>query len=180
MIVIPSKGSSYLHDYDLSSFSECSNISDSSLYYRALIFLLIWCKSPGVSWLFMPWSEGTIWQVVLEWMTKRRVEELRVLGGRYDVTLLREEQERKSIFGTSKNSFLLLYIYQEFPCLKTNAVRLFKGCNLKKPWKIACNKIINVKKMMDAWGALNPNGTTFHLSEMIHSQDYQTVTGGYF
>ena len=28
--------------------------------------------------------------------------------------------------------------------------------------------------------ALNPNGTKFHLSEMIHSQDHQAVTGGYF
>lgn len=50
----------------------------------------------------------------------------------------------------------------------------------KKPLKVAYNKIINANEMMDSWGALNANGTKFHLSEIIHSQDYQTVTGGYF
>lgn len=55
-----------------------------------------------------------------------------ITGGGYDLTLLKEDQEGKSKFGASKNSFLFLYIYQDFPCLKTNAVRLFNGC-LKNP-----------------------------------------------
>lgn len=67
------------------------------------------------------------------WWTKTRVEDIWVLGCRCELTLIKEEKERKNKFETSKNSFLLLYLYQEFPCLKTNAVRLFNGCNLKNP-----------------------------------------------
>lgn len=83
--------------------------------------------------LSAPQSCGRIREALLKLITKTRVEELCVLGSRCDLIVLKEEQERKNKFGTSKNSFLLLYIYQEFSCLKKNAVRVFNGCNLKNP-----------------------------------------------
>lgn len=99
-------------------------------------------------------SERRMWGVVQNLMTLTVAEDLWAPEGRYKLTCWRRKRKKWVNLGPLKKSVFLAIHLLSFFFLKTNVTHYtLQWMWLNNSWEVACNKLINVKKMIDSWGS---------------------------